>query len=375
MTLDFACGNCGKRFRVDAALAGKKAKCKRCGEIMNVPAAPLAATPPARPVPPPSAPPRAVPPRFLDDDDDDDDDAPYAVAPADRSVGTAEKSDFLDASQLGGGSPTIDDTSALPPLPRPGFNVDPPPLPQRVAPLSKKKTPARTDREPGDNLAADTFLQIIAGIVGFVALGSLIYDLWIAGFPTSFWRTTGLVAGLLFWIGAIWMMVAAFRESMTQGLLCFVPFYGFYYLATRWQAVKRQGVLMVVAFGLAVINSSTLRPLEAARIQAVLEKRREELGVPAEIPDNLVFILVVTDVSDAPTHDFVVRHANSIVKGSSKYTFTNMKQDGTTIRFVTYEVNEPATSVAARVDYGDVVSARGNKLVVRAHPVAAQSKL
>ncbi|MDE2508464.1 MAG: hypothetical protein KGM43_14720, partial [Planctomycetota bacterium] len=319
--------------------------------------------------PPPSAPPRAVPPRFLDDDDD----APYEVAPADPSVGTAEKSDFLDASQLGGGSRTIEDPSALPPLPRPGFNVDAPALPQRVAPTSKKKTPAQPDREPGDNLAADTFVQVVAGIFGVVALGSLVYDLWIAGFPTSFWRTTGLVAGLLFWIGAIWTMVAAFRESMTQGLLCLVPFYGFYYLATRWQAVKRQGVLIVVAFGLAVINSSTLRPLEAARVQAVLEKRREELGVPLEIPDELVFILVVTDVNDAPTHDFVVRHANSIVKGSSKYTFTNMKQDGTTIRFATYEVNEPASSVAARVDYGDVVSARGHTLVVRAHPVAAQS--
>ena len=371
MTLDFACGNCGKRFRVDAALAGKKAKCKRCGEIMNVPAAPLAATPPARPVPPPSAPPRAVPPRFLDDDDDD---APYAVAPADRSVGTAEKSDFLDASQPGVGSPTIDDPSALPPLPRPGFNVDAPALPHRIAPLSKKKTPARPDREPAEDLAADTFLQIIAGIFGVVALGSLIYDLRIAGFPTSFWRTTGLVAGLLFWIGAIWTMVAAFRESMTQGLLCFVPFYGFYYLATRWQAVKRQGVLIVVAFGPAVINSATLRPLEAARVQAVLEKRREELGVPLEIPDNLVFILVVTDVNDAPTHDFVVRHANSIVKGSSNFTFTNFKQVGSTIRFVTYEVNEPATSVAARVDYGDVVSARGNTLIVRARPVTSPSK-
>jgi ribosomal protein S27E len=68
------CGKCGKKYRVPAAAAGKRVKCKACGDAIDVPsAAPKAAvpsapapTPPApAPEPRPSAPaqPAAVPPQ------------------------------------------------------------------------------------------------------------------------------------------------------------------------------------------------------------------------------------------------------------------------------------------------------------------------
>ena len=37
MSITFACENCGKPFTVDAKLAGKKGRCKRCGAVMPIP--------------------------------------------------------------------------------------------------------------------------------------------------------------------------------------------------------------------------------------------------------------------------------------------------------------------------------------------------
>lgn len=40
--IEFACGSCGKRYRVKDELAGKQAKCKQCGSLMAIPAPPAA---------------------------------------------------------------------------------------------------------------------------------------------------------------------------------------------------------------------------------------------------------------------------------------------------------------------------------------------
>ena len=37
MVLD--CPSCAKRYEVDAALAGKKSRCKQCGEVFRIPLA------------------------------------------------------------------------------------------------------------------------------------------------------------------------------------------------------------------------------------------------------------------------------------------------------------------------------------------------
>ncbi|MDB5349360.1 MAG: hypothetical protein JWN86_607 [Planctomycetota bacterium] len=51
MTLDMACEGCGQKYRLPAALAGKKAKCKACGILMTIPSTSL---PLASPSPPPA---------------------------------------------------------------------------------------------------------------------------------------------------------------------------------------------------------------------------------------------------------------------------------------------------------------------------------
>ncbi len=39
MMIAFSCENCGHRFEVDAALAGKKGKCRKCGGVIVIPTA------------------------------------------------------------------------------------------------------------------------------------------------------------------------------------------------------------------------------------------------------------------------------------------------------------------------------------------------
>ncbi len=59
MTLDMACEGCGQKYRLPAALAGKKAKCKTCHQMMTIPnaSAPTPPPPPARSVAKPAKPP------------------------------------------------------------------------------------------------------------------------------------------------------------------------------------------------------------------------------------------------------------------------------------------------------------------------------
>ncbi|QDU92678.1 trypsin-like peptidase domain-containing protein [Lignipirellula cremea] len=68
MAIDATCGECGKKFRVKLALAGKRAKCANCGATMQVPdapptelsfppgASPASASPPAAKAPPAKTP-------------------------------------------------------------------------------------------------------------------------------------------------------------------------------------------------------------------------------------------------------------------------------------------------------------------------------
>ena len=59
MLIIFTCENCGKRFKVDERLQGKRGRCSHCGHVMRIPEAevprkpPTATAPPPRPTPEP----------------------------------------------------------------------------------------------------------------------------------------------------------------------------------------------------------------------------------------------------------------------------------------------------------------------------------
>src|SRR5439155_19636043 len=84
MAIAVECGDCRKRYNVDPRQAGRRVKCKNCGNVIQVPGPPVAAAaagsvvgnpsaakaaaaprrpgpPPARPAPPPPPPPPAEP--------------------------------------------------------------------------------------------------------------------------------------------------------------------------------------------------------------------------------------------------------------------------------------------------------------------------
>ena len=46
MTIAFQCPSCGHGFKVDRSLAGKKGRCKACGNLFMVPSSPAEAAPP-----------------------------------------------------------------------------------------------------------------------------------------------------------------------------------------------------------------------------------------------------------------------------------------------------------------------------------------
>lgn len=46
MKITFSCGNCGSQFTVDGQLAGRSARCKKCGEKLVIPATSTASPPP-----------------------------------------------------------------------------------------------------------------------------------------------------------------------------------------------------------------------------------------------------------------------------------------------------------------------------------------
>ena len=87
--LTIACPECGKQMKAPAELAGKKVRCKACGEVFPVSGSPAKAAPQAAPKAAPKAAPQAAPPPKpsrpdLDDFDEEmGDGKPYDVTTTD----------------------------------------------------------------------------------------------------------------------------------------------------------------------------------------------------------------------------------------------------------------------------------------------------
>ena len=74
MSIEFNCATCGKPFKVDDQWAGKRAKCKGCGNVITIPGPETVAPVESRPTPPPLPPPPLPPP------------LPVAAWPVDQGV-------------------------------------------------------------------------------------------------------------------------------------------------------------------------------------------------------------------------------------------------------------------------------------------------
>ena len=206
MVIDSDCPGCGKNYRLDGGLAGKKVKCKGCGHVFHVPV-PRSLTAAARP-------------SRLDLLLDEEDAAPVPLRKAPVRP--------------------VDDESFSPPR------------------AKVKKTRKKPVESPISNRTVSSLIGLFFGFNGLVFLGVIIAG--IAGLLSSV--QAGMIFAMCFMlaclamiaIGFIGLAVVAFGEDAVQGLLClFIPFYWIYYTATRWQAAKGMFAIGMTGLGCYIV--------------------------------------------------------------------------------------------------------------------------
>jgi HEAT repeats len=240
------CPGCRKRYELDGALAGKKSRCKQCGEIFRIP------VPTARVIEPAAAPP--VPP---------------SAPPSQPSWTAVPLAEGLVGEPVVGGRSR---PAARPPSPPPfrgaetgttiqppaargkpapprEFNDDlPPPARAGYGPVRRERYSGRGDDDSDVGLTV-TGLFLLAAFL--VLAGIFIYqgamDPMVTVRSPIWTLSTGLVTLVAFGIGlwgGIWLLVMAFRTEVTEGLFClFVPFYAILFAARRWQ--ERRGAFVL----------------------------------------------------------------------------------------------------------------------------------
>ena len=192
----FPCPHCGKRYRQPAEVAGRKTKCAGCGEPFVLTPAAGGAAAPKRVRKPPAAPAPETGENPFDFDAEDP--APAAAArtrsrngrSAGRSAGSARKGRRATAA---------------------GATTDG---------AEESRQFWKWVKYGGAALAGT---GVLAGLLSIFIPG-----------PLFLWGGAALlVAFVLSTVGGIWLLVQAFQEDVTHGLLTlFVPFYAIYYTAT-----------------------------------------------------------------------------------------------------------------------------------------------
>lgn len=241
MSISFSCPNCGKDFKTDAGLAGKKCKCKQCDHVFVIPAA-RGASPsgsvrplttfddagpseakPSRPAPKPARPAAAAArpsrPNYLDDDFD-----PYS----------------------------IDDAMPLPP--RKAEEVDEEEDyrgPSPVATRPRKKT-KRSSSGPFAGLPP-IYYGIVAGVAGVGVLAGAA-GITSVSVVLGAVGILGALVPLLY--GSIGVLVVPFYEGALHGIACFMLWpYQLFYLITRWSDMKGPFLTYLGGVGLMVLSA------------------------------------------------------------------------------------------------------------------------
>ncbi len=259
-TILINCPKCRKRYELDGALAGKKSRCKNCGEVFSIPVPrgrPVEAAPTSRPAAPPAPRPAAPP-------------AP-AVPSYWESVLDDEPASLKSSR----------------PAPAPFVDEDLPPPPRTVYPKSTS-TYRRSKRSSDVNVG-----PIIGGFLGLSVLGFIGIQIWIAvngyTFQQSFelGRIFGMIfscgcVGMSLW-GYIWIVSLAFQENSMQGVLCmFVPFYFIYYAVTHWEESNGPFALGITGIGLilSIVFLAVALPalVSTRRTRALGPRRRRRPG-------------------------------------------------------------------------------------------------
>ena len=196
---------CGQILGVKASMAGKQVKCPYCQKLLQVPGAPA-----AQAVPRPAAAP-ASPTGFPSQGG-----RMFDNVPGPQPMASAAPFGNMPAS------------GAAAPAGAGGYYNSPGmPMPASGAAMGGRAPRSRGGGgiSPGVVIIVGLVVCVVASLLSFILpklgliLGSLIF----------------IGASCLSPVGSIWMLIVAFEDDTTEGLLVlFVPFYFFYYLIKTW---------------------------------------------------------------------------------------------------------------------------------------------
>lgn len=231
-TIVIDCPGCGKRYELSGALAGKKSRCRQCGEVFAIavpqtsgrePEAITMALLPEEP----SAKPMQNPPESYWE----------SVLADDPNEPAGQKSSRL---------PDYDD-----------FDV-----PSRGASPRVKKSGIGRDTTIGVLISgwfSVALFVLLAGAYGAGFLG-LLSKSQVSGFIGISLALTMMVCGILIIWGTVWLVVVAFREQARCGIMfLFVPLYPLYYIWTRMAETKGPASMVAVAY-FVIIGMAILGP-------------------------------------------------------------------------------------------------------------------
>lgn len=200
MPITVSCDGCDKRYQVKDELAGKRIKCPNCQDVLTVGGQPPAAPAKRKPKPKPAD-------DFDEDDDLEDDDDDFDSPPRSK---------------------------------------------RRVA-----EKPIKQKKKKRSGAGSTPWTLIIGGAAGgfFVLAAAMAF---VSPAVSTIMAFGFLLAAMgLSTVGGIGCLIKAFQEDVVCGLLTlFVPFYGLYYLVSRWNDVQpfgkcqlggAAGVLLVMA--------------------------------------------------------------------------------------------------------------------------------
>ena len=237
MTIVLNCPGCKKRYELDGVLAGKKSRCKQCGEVFRIP------VPTARMIEPAGPSPSSSP----------------ALGKTFPSRETASLTGLLEGEPL--------PSRPVRPAPRPMAAAPASVIPPRARssaiddsdddiprPIRTPYRPAR--RSSAEEADSEIGVTAFGWYTLFSGLAMLLYYAFIGIFEPDI-RLAYMVFGggmilmigiglLLCAWGNIWLVVVSFRDDVLQGLLCmFVPVYALIFILNRWS--ERRGVLALIS--------------------------------------------------------------------------------------------------------------------------------
>ncbi|WP_165227003.1 hypothetical protein [Aquisphaera insulae] len=233
MAINFTCSHCGQAFSLDESLAGKHGHCKHCGKEMLVPsaAATAAATKAER---------RSY------SGDDEDDGTPYE----------------LDAD-----------------FEPPPSAVSPPSPP--IAVMEARAGWRHTVRVIRGKLAKfEDAIYMVLMLFWLIGAVAFLFELK----PLA-WTMLGLLvilSVLLLILGGFDLFVQPFQESLRHGLaFVLIPPYAIYYVATRWEAMKKPFRKALGAFGPLLVLLALAFLSRPIRDWYLHPKPKDEFGAPA----------------------------------------------------------------------------------------------